>query len=135
MALTVTAWRLLHPSGASARCLVSQRDSRWQVIVWNRRGIAYWERYDTDDSALNRADDLWRALVAGGWSTAPRIADEPYRRACLNCQRRNAVVAERQHPEVKLYCTACSRNWHDRERTGTGDRRAQPRETDRRVAA
>jgi hypothetical protein len=115
--------------------LVSERDNRWQLIVWNRRRIAYCERYDTDDAALDRADDLWHSLAASGWSSEPIVADEPYRRACLNCQRRNVVITERQHPDVTLFCTACSRQWHDHERDGSRDRRAHPREADRRIAA
>lgn len=135
MPLTVTAWQLRHLSGDSARCLVSQRGESWQVVVWNRHGVAYWERYDSDEGALDRADDLWRLLVACGWATDPPMAQEPYRRSCLTCQRRNVVVTRRWQSQVTLFCTACRRGWGDRERAGGPDRRAHRRDADRRVAA
>ena len=136
MALTITAWRLLHSSGASARCLVSQRDNRWQLIVWNRHGIAYCEQYESDDMALARSDELWGALIAGGWSTDASAAERPYRRTCLNCRRRKCVAAERHSAGVTLLCTACNRQWEDRERTEARDRRTYSRgDGDRRLAA
>src|SRR5688500_16025122 len=119
MPLTLRTWQLLHSSGDSARCLVSQRGDSWQVIIWNHHGIAYWERYASDDAALDRADELWRALVASGWATETSVPQKPYRRSCLNCQRRNVVVTHRQHPDVTVFCTACSRGWEDHERAGS----------------
>lgn len=78
MSLTLTVWRLTDLNGCPARCLVSERDGRWQVLVWHKTSIVFWQRCDTDDEALARADELWRVLVQHGWSpdgvTAPLAA-------------------------------------------------------------
>jgi hypothetical protein len=139
MCLTITAWRLADRNGHPASCLISERDRRWQVLVWHKTSIVYWERYDTDDAALDRADELWRTLLELGWSSSQPIREgpyRPYRRACPECHRRSAIVTHRHHyPAVEMLCTACKRGWEDRERVGLPDRRRSRRDEDRRHAA
>ena len=135
MCLTITAWRLSDRSGHPSSCLISERDRRWQLLVWHDTSIVYWERYDTDDAALDRADDLWRTLIKLGWSTQPAAGDRPFRRACPECRRSRAIVTHRHPPAVSMLCTACKRGWEDRERVGVPDRRSSPRDDDRRQAA
>jgi hypothetical protein len=135
MCLTITAWRLADWNGHSASCLISERDRRWQMLVWHKTSIVYWEPYDTDDAALSRAEDLWRTLLELGWSCPPATGERPYRRACPECHRRSAVVSHRRHPAVDMLCTACKRGWEDRERVGLPDRRSRSRDDERRHAA
>jgi hypothetical protein len=135
MCLTITAWRLSDRHGHLTWCLISERDRRWQLLVWHNTSIVCWERYDTDDAALARADDLWRSLTKLGWSTRPAAGARLYRRACPECRRRRAVVTERHHPAVSMLCTTCKRGWEDRERLGLPDRRTSVRDDDRRQAA
>ena len=72
MSLTVTAWRLADSRGLPAQCLVSERDGRWQLLIWYRGSLILWERCPTDDVALERACNIWQAMVEQGW-TEPAV--------------------------------------------------------------
>ena len=71
MGIVVTAWRLGHPGGRRAECTVSERDGRWQLIVHEGRRTTLTQRCESDEAALARADEIWKAMVAQGW-TEPR---------------------------------------------------------------
>ena len=68
MSLCVTVWRLLDSSGNESQCVVQDSQGRWQLIVREGRRVVYSERCDTDDAALDRADDLWYVLLEEGWT-------------------------------------------------------------------
>jgi hypothetical protein len=133
MELTVTAWRLLHPSGAPAHCLVSRREGLWQVVVWHREAIVLWERCVSDDAALARAEEIWRDLVGRGWFPGLHW----FRRGCPACSGHNTVAVQRRFPALQLRCMSCGRQWEGSERAARGDRRAEVRgegQRDRRLA-
>jgi hypothetical protein len=68
VSLAVTAWRLTDGAGRQARCIVSERDGRWHLLIQEDRDITVAERCPSDDAALARATEIWRTLVAQGWT-------------------------------------------------------------------
>jgi hypothetical protein len=48
--------------------VISERDGRWHVVVQHGRRILLAERCPTDDAALDRANEVWQALVEQGWT-------------------------------------------------------------------
>jgi hypothetical protein len=135
MSLTFTAWRLAHLDGRPAHCLISERDGRWQVLIWEAVHIVVCERWDSDAAALARADELWRQLVEQGWSAHSARPFEPYRRACPHCHQSTGVVMHRHPGTMALVCTTCQHAWDDSARVAQHDRRLGSRaQLDRRAA-
>jgi hypothetical protein len=139
MRTTFSAWKLADRNGRPARCLVSERDSGWQLVLWSGASIALWERCATEQGALTRADELRGELVQHGWRGTEgedgiRPAS-PFRRACPECRQRAATVTDRRTDSVVLRCYNCERGWHDRERLATRDRRRLTRDQDDRRRA
>ena len=135
MSLTFTAWRLTWPDGRPVRCLISERDGRWKVLIWEGVHIVVCERRDSDEAALARADELWQVLVSHGCSANSRRAFEPYRRACPQCHQRSGVVMHRHPGTMSLVCTACQYAWDGGARMAQHDRRLGSRaQFDRRAA-
>ena len=68
MALVLTAWRLTDPLGRPAQCVISERDGRWHLVVREGESIVFAERCQTDDAALNRANEIWTVMKEQGWT-------------------------------------------------------------------
>ena len=68
MGIRVTAWRLTHPMSGAARCVISERDGRWHLIVQQGRVVTLAERCSSDDEALERANRIWSAMKGQGWT-------------------------------------------------------------------
>jgi hypothetical protein len=66
--LAVTAWRLIDATGRQARCIVSERDGRWHLLIEEGPTITVAERCASDDAAFDRANEIWQTLVAQGWT-------------------------------------------------------------------
>lgn len=138
--MTRSAWRLRRPNGRATRCLLSEIEGRWDVIVWNDASVVLWERHPSAEAAGRRADELWTMLVAYGCepeSEAPKQEPTPFRRACPECDHAaSGQVRYRRSGFLVMSCGACGRSWNDRERSGRPDRRTQARSSgDRRKAA
>ena len=70
MSLSATVWRLWDDAGRVTKCLLSERDNRWSLRVFTEAKILANERFCTDDSALDRADEIWSLLVQQGWTAS-----------------------------------------------------------------
>jgi DNA polymerase IIIc chi subunit len=68
MSRRLIVWRLSDTAGQPAQCVISERDGRWHLLVRHGTAIVVAERCRTDDAALDRADAIWQALVAQGWT-------------------------------------------------------------------
>lgn len=140
MSVTATAWNLTRDRRPS-RCLISETDGGWDVIVWNGPSIVLWERQPTAEAASARADELWTVLVAYGAAPPDEHlklvvgATDAFRRTCPDCEQPAARVTHVRGAYVVLACDACAYAWNDRRRTSTKDRRLTPRVGDRRKAA
>jgi hypothetical protein len=66
--LSLTAWRLSDATGQLAQCIVNERDRRWQLIVRQGQQIVLTERCASDDEAFARATEIWKAMIAQGWT-------------------------------------------------------------------
>jgi hypothetical protein len=64
----VTVWRLKDDHGSPVHCIVSERDGRWQLSVHRGRAMIFSERCQSDDSALEKATEIWRVLIEDGWT-------------------------------------------------------------------
>jgi hypothetical protein len=87
LSATFTVWRLRYGQ-RSCRCLITSRDNRWRLIVWRDNRIALCEAHATDDLALLRAADVWRALMEHGWRDPLLEAEsDVVTRRCPVCQQ------------------------------------------------
>jgi hypothetical protein len=68
MGLSATVWRLTDARGRLAQCVVSERDSRWHLMVRQGSRILIAERCQSDDAALIRAGEILDALKERGWT-------------------------------------------------------------------
>jgi hypothetical protein len=143
MASTTTAWRLADARGRYAQCVLSDRDSRWQLVLWLGASIVGWEAHATPDAVNYRAGELWSILVRNGWHSTDeraRSADaalEQYLRGCPECRAQAGVVTYRRHGYVVLFCQQCEHGWTDRERSALSacrDPSTLPHRDRRRVA-
>jgi hypothetical protein len=65
--LRLTAWRLTDPAGCLAQCVISERDGRWHLIVRRGASIVIAERCQSEDIALDRANEVWTTMREQGW--------------------------------------------------------------------
>jgi hypothetical protein len=135
-----TIWQLAAPHGRRARCLISDRRTHWQLVVWHDETIVGWETAPGEGDVRRRADELKAVLEAHGWAdtgTADGARREYFRRACPECRQQTGIVTFRRHGYVVLFCDTCEHGWTDRERVPLPPGRTPPAlpHRDRRRAA
>ena len=72
---TAAVWTLSHPLGLAARCVVRPGDDNsWNLVIeLDRRLIS--QRYSSRRTAMRRATNLAKTLVAGGLKKAGPVRE------------------------------------------------------------
>jgi hypothetical protein len=60
-------WRLVDQSGTPAHCFLKERDGRWLVFVRAGDAITLYNRCSSDETAVQRANQIRQLFTRLGW--------------------------------------------------------------------
>ena len=60
-------WRLVDQSGTPAHCFLRERDGRWLVFVRTGEAITLYNRCSSDETAVQRANQIRQLFRHSGW--------------------------------------------------------------------
>lgn len=60
-------WRLVDESGTPAHCFLRERDGRWLVFVRTGEAITLYNRCSSDETAVQRANQIRELFRRRGW--------------------------------------------------------------------